>query len=639
MVYQYKQYVILKRKDRGNTLQIIYNMRQIEDKYKVLTQLEHVLHRPNTYIGSNKPHTTTRYVYDEGKMLKKEVTYISSFLKIFDEVITNSVDEHKRNPSLNKIEIYVDKDKGTIKIKDNGGLPVILHKDHNMFVPEIVFGTLLSSSNYNDDEDRIVAGTNGLGVKCTNIFSKEFIISTCDGKNSFLQIFSNNMKEKNEPIIKKSKLNHTEITYLPDYERFGMEGLDEDHYKLLEKRVIDIAGCNPKIKMVFNGEEINFKSFSDYIKLYTENFYFETNKEQTWSIGVAPYETYHQVSFVNSVELTDGGTVVDYVLNQIISELRIFLQKKHKVDIKPSEIKNHIFLFLNTTIINPSFSSQTKEKLITEVKDFGFTYQVSAKLIKEILKSEIVETILDWIARKKDAEANKLAREVNKNLAKIKVDKLIDAKGKNRRECCICLFEGDSAASAFRTYRDPNLHGAFCLRGKFVNATDMTNDKLVQNKEVLNFMAAMGLRLGEVAEPERLRYGKILIFTDADFDGYSINGLLINFFWKYWPELFYHKMVYRVETPIVVSQNIKSKKKINFYTQEEYNKWLETITPKEWIIKYKKGLAALSDDEYEEIILKPRLMSILPDDFSSDSLNIWFGKDSELRKEQLLKLQ
>lgn len=122
-------------------------------------------------------------------------------------------------------------------------------------------------------------------------------------------------------------------------------------------------------------------------------------------------------------------------------------------------------------------------------------------------------------------------------------------------------------------------------------------------------------------------------------DGSSIAALLINFFYKYWPELFYHKMVYRVETPIVVSQNVKSKKKINFYTQEEYNNWLENITPKEWIIKYKKGLAALSNDEYEEIILKPRLVSILPDDLSADSLNVWFGKDAELRKEQLLKLQ
>lgn len=201
------------------------------------------------------------------------------------------------------------------------------------------------------------------------------------------------------------------------------------------------------------------------------------------------------------------------------------------------------------------------------------------------------------------------------------------------------LVSHNSASSPFRDYRIQDTQGAFCLRGKFVNAMDMTNVKLIENKEVLNFMAAMGLRLGEGADPEKLRYGKILIYTDADTDGSSIAALLINFLYKYWPELFINQMVYRVETPIVVSQNLKSKKKINFYNQEEYNKWLNNINPKEWVIKYKKGLAALSNDEYEEIILKPRLMAILPDDNSSHSLMTWFGKDSELRKEQLLKLQ
>jgi DNA topoisomerase-2 len=609
--------------------------KNIEEKYKILDQISHVLLRPGVYIGSCKPTLTNKWILKDNKMSFEEISYIPAFIKLYDEILMNAIDESKRN-KLNTIKVTVDGDR--IRVYDNGGISIVKHKEYDKFIPEIIFGTLLSGSNFDEDDERKWAGQNGIGAKATNIFSKEFIITTCDGKNLFTQTFTNNMRNFTEPIIKKAKSNHTEIIYLPDYEKLGMNGMDDIHFNVIKKRTYDVAACNTNVKIYFNDELIDFKSFKNYIELYSDKIFYENTEDIR--VGIAPSnDGYKQVSFVNGCETYDGGTHETYVLNQIISELRLFFQKKHKVDIKPSDIKNHIFLFLDCEAIRPTFSSQTKEKLITEIKDFGFTYQVSAKLIKEILKSEIVETILDWIARKKDAEANKLAREVNKNLAKIKVDKLIDAKGKNRRECCICLFEGDSAASAFRTYRDPNLHGAFCLRGKFVNATDMTNDKLVQNKEVLNFMAAMGLRLGEVAEPERLRYGKILIFTDADFDGYSINGLLINFFWKYWPELFYHKMVYRVETPIVVSQNIKSKKKINFYTQEEYSKWLETITPKEWIIKYKKGLAALSNDEYEEIILKPRLMSILPDDFSSDSLNIWFGKDSELRKEQLLKLQ
>ena len=611
----------------------------IENKYKKLDDISHVISRSGMYIGSIKTHEGYKWLLNEDKMSYQEISFNPGFLKLFDEIIMNSVDEFKREGTkLNIIKVSIKENK--ISVWDNGGIPVVKHQEHNEWIPEMVFSNLKAGSNFNDDEERTGAGTNGVGSSLVNIFSKEFTISTCDGKNHFYQIFFNNMRERTESTIGKSKKNHTEITYLPDYEKFKMDGLDEIHFNLIKKRTIDIAACNPNIKIYFNDELVSAKTFSDYVNLYTDGALFEANKEKTWSLGIAASnEGFRQVSFVNSTETYDGGSHCDYILNQIISQLREFFQKKHKVDIKPSEIKNHIFLFLNTTVVNPSFSSQTKEKLITEVKDFGFTYQVSNKLIKDILKSEIVETILDWIARKKDADANKLAREVNKNLSKIKVDKLIDAKGKDRLKCSIALFEGDSAAGPARKYRDPNLQGAFCLRGKFVNAMDMTNDKLIQNKEVLNFMAAMGLRLGEIADPNKLRYGTILMYCDSDFDGYSINGLLINFFYKYWPELFYHNMVYRVETPIVVSQNIKSKKKINFYTQEEYFKWLTTINTKEWIIKYKKGLAALSDDEYEEIITNPRKILILPDELSSDSLNIWFGKDSELRKEQLLKLQ
>lgn len=612
----------------------------IEEKYKKLDDISHILLRPGMYISSIKPTISNKWLFSENnKMVYEEISYIPGFLKLFDEILINSIDESKREGSkLNTIKISIKDNR--ISILDNGGIEVVKHKEHDVWIPEMLFSETKAGSNFDELDERTWSGTNGIGSVCVNIFSKEFIISTCDGKNHFVQIFSNNMRERTEAVIKKSKKNHTEISYLPDYERFNMISLDEIHFNLLKKRTIDIAACNPNIKIYFNEELIQIKSFNDYVNLYVENTFVETNKEKSWSIGISSSkEGFKQVSFVNSIETYDGGTHIDYVLNQIISQLREFFQKKHKVDIKPSEIKNHIFLFLNTTIINPSFSSQTKEKLITEAKDFGFTYEVSNKLIKDILKSEIVETILDWISRKKDAEANKLARDVNKNLGKIKVDKLIDAKGKNRQNCQICIFEGDSAASAFRSYRNPDTQGAFCLRGKFVNAMDMTNIKLSENKEVLNFMAAMGLRLGEQAYPDKLRYGKILIFTDADFDGYSINALLINFLFKYWPELFDNLMVYRVETPIVVSQHNKTKKKINFYTQDEYSKWLDNVNTKEWTIKYKKGLAALSNDEYEDIILKPRLISILNDENSSNSLNTWFGKDSELRKTELLKLQ
>lgn len=614
-------------------------MKRIEDKYKILDQITHILLRPQTYVGSNKINTSIKNIVEDGKIIQKEISYIPSFIKIFDELVTNSVDESKRNKNLNKIDVVVDVDNSIISVKDNGGIPVVLHKDYNQYVPEIIFGNLMSGSNYDDNDERIVAGLNGLGAKLTNIFSTEFTVSTCDGKNHFIQTFSNNMRERSEPVIKKSKYNHTEIKYKVDLSQFGIDKINYDHFKMLEKRIYDLAGTNPSIKFTFNGKTINFKSFEDYIKLYSSDYLYESKKDETWSVGIALSENgFQQVSFVNSIETYDGGTHVDYIMNQIISAMRDFFIKKHKVDIKPSELKNHMFLFLNSTVINPSFSSQTKEKLITDIKEFGNSFEISNKMIQSILKSEIINSILDWIDKKKNAEENKLQRDLNKKLGKIKVEKLIDAKSKDRLKCSIGLFEGDSAISAFRKYRDAEYMGAFALKGKFVNVSEMSNKKLIQNDEVVNLMASIGLKLGQKIYLEDLRYGKILLYVDADVDGNSIAGLLLNFFYKYWPDMFDRKMIYKVETPIVVAvPKQKSNKKILFYSQSEYNEWSKNNDLKQFDIKYKKGLAALVDDEYKDIINNPKITLITKDDLSSKSLDIWFGKNSELRKNELLK--
>jgi DNA topoisomerase-2 len=495
----------------------------IEEQFRKLDDIEHILVRQGMYIGSIKPTTTEKWGPTEDNVFKKkEVTFIPGFIKIFDEILINSVDESKRDGSkLDIIKVNI-KD-NTISIWDNGGIPVIMHKEHKEWIPEMIFSNLKAGSNFNDDEKRLTAGLNGVGSVLTNVFSKEFIVSTCDGKNHFHQKFSSNMRDRSKATIKKSTKNHTEITYTPDLEKFGITDIDDDHKWVIEKRVIDVAGCNPNLKVYFNDKLIQIKSFEDYIKYYKSDFFFETNKDKSWSIGIAHSgDGFQQVSFVNSNETYDGGTHVDYILNQIISQLREFFQKKHKVDIKPSEIKNHLFLFVNSVVVNPSFSAQTKEKLITEVKDFGFTFEVSDKIIKSILKSEIVNSILDWIEKKKSADESKLLRTLNKS--REKVDKLIDAKGRDRTKCLLGLYEGDSASSSFRKFRSADTMGAFALRGKFVNVMDIPIKKLFGKNpngnwnypEVINLINAIGLSVGEKAEVKNLRYGRILIYTDAD---------------------------------------------------------------------------------------------------------------------------
>lgn len=195
----------------------------------------------------------------------------------------------------------------------------------------------------------------------------------------------------------------------------------------------------------------------------------------------------------------------------------------------------------------------------------------------------------------------------------------------------------NSASVSFRKYRDSQTQGAFTLRGKFMNVAETTTQKLVDNNEVVNLMASLGLKLGQKVKSSDIRYGKIYLAVDADYDGNSIAGLLINFIFKFWPELFEMKMVYKLETPIVIARNKKTNKKLPFFSQKEYNDWIEKASAKDWEIKYKKGLSALVDDEYQDMVQKPKLTLITKDDFSHASLQTWFGKDSEPRKIELLK--
>jgi len=613
------------------------NTKTIEQKYRKLSDIEHVLLRPGMYVGSTKSRDEEIYVLgDEGKFEKRKLTYNPAFLKIFDEIVSNAVDEHRRNPKLNEIEVTIDPVNNSVCIRDNGGIPVVKHAEHDEWIPELIFSNLKAGSNFNDDEERLVAGTNGVGSTLTNIFSKLFRVETADKKNVFVQTFSNNMRQRSEAVVAKSREGFTEIFFEPDLERFGMSKIDADHIQIMRKRCIDLAACNQSLKIAFNGENFQFPTFKDYCKLYAENVIYE--EEGRWKVGVLPSDgSFTQVSFVNAVETKDGGTHVDHVAAGVIEWIRERVRKKHKVELKPSELRNHFFFLVQSDIVNPAFSSQTKEKLITEPREFGSKFEMSEKTLKLILASEVVQRILDWAQQKALADERKQLRDLNKNLAKGKVLKLIDAKARvTRNSCTLALFEGDSASSAFRKYRNPDTQGAFPLRGKFVNVTEMPATKVIQNQEVKDLLAGIGLRLGE--EPKDLRYGKILIYSDADPDGDSIAGLLINFFGRYWPEMFAQERICRVMTPLVVVKKKDEKKW--FYTAAEFEEWQSSQKDiSKWDIAYKKGLAALEDDEYREIIQNPNLFSIQFDKDFKHTLDAWFGSDPAPRKERIMGTQ
>lgn len=619
----------------------------IEQKYKRLTDVEHVLLRPGRYIGSVKPHTAQTYIVGaDDKMVKQELTWNPGFVKLFDEVISNSVDHSKRpeGKHLDTIKVDIDQAAGTISIWDNGGIPVIKHTEYNEYIPTLVLGYLRSGSNFDDTADTDVTGQNGEGASLTNVFSTKFVVETCDGKRTFKQTFSKNMMEKTEPsIIELDSAGFTRITYTPDYAHLGTT-LEENLPKLI-KRCYDIAGCNPTLKLYLNGKRIRIDSFKDYVKLYTTEF--ELDETPDWQVAVtASDEGFKHVSFVNSTETAQGGTHIDYVADQIVWSLREFFNKKHKVDIKPAEIKQHIRLFINARIIKPRYDSQTKENLITEPKEYKTSYKMSEKLRDKLLKSSIIERVLIWVEAKARAKELEELRAKNKDLDKVnpkRILKLEDANqaGKIPEACYLFIAEGDSASKAIVSGRDAKTMGALALRGKPQNANSVSLKKLLGldtekkvETEFSNIMAAMGLKIGvPVKSVKDLRYGHCVITSDADVDGSHIAGLMISNLHKFWPELFTMGVIHRFYTPVIkVWLKGSNKDPLAFDFEEDYEDWLKKPGNADKVknFKYYKGLGTSTPEEFEEYLsnLPKHLVKIeVKSTSDGDIINLVFGKE------------
>jgi len=628
----------------------------IEQKYKKLTDLEHVLLRPARYLGAVSPHTALAWVYnaETNKMVQEEITYNPALIKMLDEIVSNSVDHSKlpEGKNLTVIKISVDRKTGTISVNDNGGIPVVKHKEHDQFIPEMIFGELRSGSNFDDDVDSELTGQNGEGSSLVNIFSTKFIVDTCDGKNRYVQEFTKNNHVRSTPVIKGSTRNGTTITFTPDYERIKCV-MDDGNFKKIQKRLVDVAGCNPKLKVYFNDELITVKSFKDYVELYTSEYEYDENDK--WRIAIAHSdEGFQHVSFVNGTESPSGGTHVEYIANQLAEKLREYFKKKHKVDIRPSEIKNHVRIFIDATIVRPRYDSQTKEKLITEVKDFKSSYELPERVVKKLIGTTIIQSVLDWVAAKEAANEKAKLRAMNKDIDKSNpkdVAKFHDATTKNREDAILFLVEGDSALNGILAGRDTKTMGAFPLRGKPMNVSEMEVSDLTKKKkngdpsEFENILRITGLQLGvEVKSLSQIRFGRIVPATDQDLDGYSIRGLLMNMFYTFWPELFEMGVIYVLNTPIV---KVKYKKEIlRFYNLDDFEEWKVKHPNERYESQYLKGLGSSDDAEWisylsQEELDKNLIQIKLETQEDRDMFKLIFskGKDSADNRKEWLQIE
>ncbi|BGP57010.1 DNA topoisomerase 2 [Rhodotorula sphaerocarpa] len=630
------------------------------DTYVKLTQLEHVLKRPDTYIGSVEPVTQPMWVYDQEmeKMVYRQTTFTPGFYKIFDEILVNAADNKVRDPSMSEIRVAIDSEKHTISVKNDGqGIPVEIHKKEGIYVPELIFGNLLTSSNYDDEEAKTTGGRNGYGAKLANIYSTEFIVETADSERGkkYKQVFSNNMSKKGTPKITDNKKGeqYTQITFTPDLKRFNMAdgGFDRDTLALLYKRVWDMAGIIPKVKVYLNGKILRCKDFKAYVEklLGGVNELTATGKKRSsagkkgddgsgvtaaaalfgdeagddddlvkaaaddaasdkptviyervndrWDVAFAVSDgQFQQVSYCNAIATTKGGSHVNYVADQIVQGLVDLVKKKHKnIAVKPFQIKNHIALFVNCKIDNPSFDSQTKENMTLTMKKFGSKCPLSEQFLKKVAASGVIDNIVNWAKFKQDQALKKTdGHKRSRITGLVKLEDANNAGTRNGHKCTLILTEGDSAkalaVSGLSVVGRDN-YGVFPLRGKLLNVREASGKALLENAEIQAIKQIMGLQQGKVySSTDSLRYGSLMIMADQDHDGSHIKGLIINFLDYWFPSLLkVPNFLVEFITPIV--KVTKAKKELSFFTIPEYEAWkAETHDGRGWKIKYFKGL-------------------------------------------------
>lgn len=607
------------------------------EKYKRLTDVQHVLQRSGVYLGSIINTEREAFVVENDKIVLKTVKYNPAIIKMFDEIISNSADESIRSGNVKNIKVTINDDK-SITVSDDGGIPVELHPEYKIYVPELLFGELRSGSNF-DDDNRTTAGMNGMGSVLVNIFSKMFKVETCDGKKKFTQTYYNNLSEKDEPTIKSSKTNGTSITFLPDYERLKCE-LDSDNISMIERRCYDIAANFPNVNVYFNGKKLSFKKFVDFCDMFVDTAKI-SQKSDDWEIVVTPSmndDMFRHVSFVNGIDTFNGGTHVDYVANQITLSVREYVKKKYKIDVKPNTIKQCLFVFVKASINAPMFTSQTKEQLINDSKSFDNPIVLTQKTINDILKSDVVQKVLDWAENEKRkqelAELRKLNNQSKKSSLK-HILKFDDASTKDRKSAMLFLAEGDSAAATIKAARksNPNI-GVFALRGKVLNVRNAKKSKILENEEIKNLMAITGLQLGVNVKKEDLYFQKVVIASDFDGDGHHICGLLCNLFGSLWPDLMKQNILYRLKTPVIVAKT--SKESLEFFNLDDYREWEKKgikHTP-----KYFKGLGSWKTSDFERFLSDEKYITqIIADNEGMDMLDMVFGNEKGYDKKEWLK--
>lgn len=630
-------------------------------KYVKLDQRSHVLKRPGMYIGSIVPDSEPLWIFnsESNQINQKNVKWVPGLYKIFDEIIVNALDQIKRlkhsdttSKQVKEIKVTIDEDSGEISVYNDGdGIEINFNEKHGMYDPELIFGNMLTSSNYADNDKLNIGGQNGIGSKACNIFSTKFSLESVDArkKKIYSQTWSNNMLDKTEPVIERfTKYPFTRIAFTPDYEKFGLEGLTSDIAKLFRKRVYDLCALTDlKIKVYLNNELLSIKGFEKYVDLYNigeEKPVFDSNEK--WNVGAMFSENgFQHMSFVNGICTQKGGKHVEYVTSSITKKLSELISKRRKANVKPVHIRDNLFVFVNAkSVDDATFDSQTKDTLTTPSSKFGSKWIPDSKFIEKLYKTKITEQAINLSSANDNKNAAKSDGKLKKTIRIPKLDDANFAGTSKSKECSLILTEGDSAKSmaiAGLSVVGRDRWGVFPLKGKVLNVKDVAAKKINENEEISSLKKILGLESGKKYEStESLRYGRVVLMTDQDVDGTHIKSLVFNLFHSLWPSLMKQPgFLTSILTPIVKAT--KGKTEHDFYTLSEYEDWQnDTRDSAKYKTKYFKGLGTSTSAEAKEYFKTMLTANYEFGEQTNSKMNLAFDKKlADSRKEWMSHYQ